>query len=118
VVVHVQPHKHFERQGNDVYCAVPISITQATLGADIQVPTLDGKRARVKIPSGTQHGKVLRLKNEGIPVVNSSRRGDMYIKIHIEVPKRVSGRAKELLKELSELEGEEQSPDPIPLREL
>ncbi|MEX2444354.1 MAG: molecular chaperone DnaJ [Alkalispirochaeta sp.] len=118
VVVHVQPHKHFERQGNDIYCAVPISITQATLGADIQVPTLDGKRARVKIPAGTQHGKVLRLKNEGIPIVNSSRRGDMYVKIHIEVPKRVSGRAKELLKELSDLEGEDQTPDPIPLREL
>ncbi len=118
VVVHVQPHKHFERQGNDIYCAVPISITQATLGADIQVPTLDGKRARVKIPAGTQHGKVLRLKNEGIPVVNSSRRGDMYIKIHISIPKRVSGKSKELLKELSELEGEDHTPDPIPLREL
>lgn len=118
VVVHVQPHKHFERQGNDLYCAVPISITQAALGADIQVPTLDGKRARVKVPAGTQHGKVLRLKNEGIPLVNGSRRGDMYIKMHVEVPKRVSGRAKELLKELSELEGEDQTPDPIPLREL
>jgi len=118
VVVHVQPHKHFERQANDIYCAVPISMTQATLGGDIQVPTLDGKRARVKIPAGTQHGKVLRLKNEGIPVVNSSRRGDMYIKLHIAIPKRVSGRSKELLKELSDLEGEDQTPDPIPLREL
>ncbi len=118
VVVHVLPHKHFERQGNDIYCAVPISFTQAALGADIQVPTLNGKRARVKIPAGTQHGKVLRLKNEGIPVVNSSRRGDMYIKIHVDVPKRVSGRAKDLLKELADLEGEESNPNPIPLRDL
>lgn len=118
VVIHVLPHQHFERQGNDVYCAVPISFTQAALGADIQVPTLEGKRAKVKIPPGTQHGKVLRLKNEGIPVVNSSRRGDMYVKIHVDVPKRVSGRAKDLLREFSEIEGENQSPDPIPLRDL
>lgn len=118
VVIHVQAHPHFERQGSDIYCAVPISMTQAALGSDIHVPTLDGKRVKVKIPAGTQHGKVLRLKNEGIPVVNSSRRGDLYIKIHVEVPKRLSGKAKDLLKQLAEVEGEDQSPDPIPLKEL
>ena len=118
VVVHVLPHKHFERQNNDIYCAVPISVTQAILGTEIQVPTLDGKRVKVKVPAGTQHGKVLRLRNEGIPVVNSSRRGDMYIKLHVEIPRKVSGRSKDLLKELSELEGEDSTPDPIPLRDL
>jgi molecular chaperone DnaJ len=118
VVVHVLPHKHFERQNNDIYCAVPISVTQAILGTEIQVPTLDGKRVKVKVPAGTQHGKVLRLRNEGIPVVNSSRRGDMYIKLHLEIPKKVTGRSKDLLKELSELEGEDSTPDPIPLRDL
>ena len=118
VVVHVLPHKHFERQGNDIYCAVPITFTQAVLGAEIRVPTLDGKRVKVKVPSGTQHGKVLRLRNEGIPVVNTSRRGDLYIKLQVTVPKNGSGKAKTLLKELSDLEGENGSPDPIPLREL
>jgi molecular chaperone DnaJ len=118
VVIHVLPHKHFERQGNDVYCALPISFTQAALGAEVQVPTLDGKRIKLKVPPGTQHGKVLRIKNEGIPIVNSTRRGDMYIKLHVEVPRRLSGRAKELLKELSTVEGENGSPDPIPLRDL
>lgn len=118
VIVHVLPHKHFERQGNDLYCAVPISFTQAALGTDIQVPTLDGKRVKVKIPSGTQHGKVMRLRNEGVPVVNSGRRGDLYIKLQVTIPKHVSGKAKTLLKELATLEGEESSPDPIPLKEL
>lgn len=118
VVVHVQPHRHFERQGNDIYCAVPISLTQATLGTDIRIPTLDGKRIKLKVPAGTQHGKILRLKNEGIPVVNSTRRGDMYIKLQVEVPRRVSNRGKELLKEFAELEGENGAPDPIPLKEL
>ncbi|MFP4153449.1 MAG: molecular chaperone DnaJ [Alkalispirochaeta sp.] len=118
VIVHVLPHKHFERQGNDIYCAVPISFTQAALGAEIQVPTLDGKRVKVKVPSGTQHGKILRLRNEGIPVVNGSRRGDMYIKLQVTVPKHISGKAKSILKELAALEGENAAPDPIPLKEL
>jgi molecular chaperone DnaJ len=118
VIVHVLPHRHFERQGNDLYCAVPISFTQATLGADIQVPTLDGKRVKVKIPSGTQHGKILRLRNEGIPMMNGSRRGDLYIKLQVQVPKHVSGKAKSLLKDFAALEGENGSPDPIPLKEL
>ncbi|MFA7565640.1 MAG: molecular chaperone DnaJ [Alkalispirochaeta sp.] len=118
VIVHVLPHKHFERQGNDIYCAVPISFSQAALGTDIQVPTLDGKRVKVKIPSGAQHGKILRLRNEGIPMMNGSRRGDLYIKLQVIVPKHLSSKAKNLLKELSALEGENAVPDPIPLKDL
>ncbi len=118
VVIHVAPHRHFERQGNDVYCALPISVTQAALGADIQVPTLDGKRVKVKVPSGTQHGKVLRLRNEGIPLGTSGRRGDMYIKLQLVIPNRLSGRAKDLLREFSSVQGEEANPDPIPLKDL
>jgi molecular chaperone DnaJ len=119
VYVRVKPHEYFERHGNDIYCVIPITFTQAALGAEIMVPTLEGKKVKVKVPTGTQNGKILRLKNEGIPHLhNSNRRGDLYIKIRIEVPKKLSSRGKELLKELSELEGENQTPSPVPLAEL
>ena len=119
VYVRVIPHEFFERHGNDVYCVVPINFTQAALGADILVPTLEGKKVKLKVPAGTQNGKILRLKNEGIPHLhNSSRRGDLYIKIRVEVPRKLSSKAKSLLKELSDLEGENGSPNPIPLSEL
>ncbi|TVR67180.1 MAG: molecular chaperone DnaJ [Spirochaetaceae bacterium] len=119
VVIHVEPHKHFERDNNDLYCVIPISMTQAALGTEIQVPTLDEKRVKVKVPAGTQTGKVLRLRNEGVPVVNGgSRRGDLYIKIQVVVPHRLSSRARELLREVADLEGENSRPDPIPLKDL
>lgn len=119
VYVRVRPHEYFERHGNDIYCVIPITFTQAALGAEIMVPTLEGKKVKVKVPTGTQNGKILRLKNEGVPHLhNSNRRGDLYIKIRVEVPKKLSSRGKELLKELSELEGENQSPSPVPLAEL
>ncbi|POR03282.1 molecular chaperone DnaJ [Alkalispirochaeta sphaeroplastigenens] len=119
VVIHIQPHKHFERDNYDLYCAVPVSITQAALGTDLHVATLDGKRVKVKVPAGTQDGKVLRLRNEGIPVPNSAnRRGDMYIKLRVVVPAKMSGKARDLLREFSRLEGEETQPEPIPLKDL
>ncbi|MGA2766431.1 MAG: molecular chaperone DnaJ [Spirochaetia bacterium] len=119
IFLRVQPHELYERDGNDVYCAVPISFTQAALGADIVVSTLDDKTVRVAVPAGTQNGRILRLKGEGIPDLHSpSRRGDMYIKLIVKVPTKMSARAKELLKELSSVSGEEKSPKPIPLSEL
>jgi molecular chaperone DnaJ len=119
VFVHVLPHKFFERQGNDVYCMIPVSITQAALGAEIYVSTLDEKKVKVKIPSGTQNGKVLRLKNEGIPYLQySDRKGDMYITIRVITPKKLSHKEQQLLKELSRLTGENENPEPVPLSEL
>ena len=119
VFLRVQPHDAFERDGKDIYCAIPISITQATLGAEIVVTTLDDKSVRLSVPPGTQNGRILRLKGEGIPELHSpSRRGDMYIKIMVRVPTKISPKAKELLKELSAVSGEEHSPKPIPLSEL
>lgn len=118
VVVHVKPHEYFERQDHDIVCVVPVSISQAALGAEIQVPTLDGKRARVKIPPGTQNGKLLRLRNEGIPFVNASRRGDMFIRIRVDIPQRLSSKGKEALRAFAEAEGEITSPNPIPLRDI
>ncbi len=119
VFIRVKPHPYFERDGSDIYCAVPVSITQATLGAEIVVPSLDEKSMRVTVPPGTQNGKMLRLRGEGLPELhNPSRRGDMYIKLIVKVPTKLSARAKELLKEFSSVSGEEKNPKPIPLSEL
>ena len=116
VFIRVKPHEFFERQDEDLYCAIPISITQASLGAEIQVPTLEGKTIKVKIPPGIQNGKMLRIRDEGVPV--SSRRGNLYIKIMIQIPAKLSRRGRELMEELSRVEGENSAPKPIPLSEL
>lgn len=119
VYVHISPHEYFERDENDVYCMIPISLTQAALGSDIYVLTLDDKKVKLKIPAGTQNGKVLRLRSEGIPYIhNSDRRGDMYIKIRVVVPTKLNPKAKALLKELASLNGENSSPKFIALSEI
>lgn len=119
VFINIRPHEYLERDGSDVYCAVPVSITQAALGADIHVENLEGKRIKLKVPAGTQSGRILRLRNEGIPHVhNQNRRGDMYIKILVQTPEKLSSKAKELLKQFSAINGEETTPHPIPLKEL
>ncbi|HKJ85405.1 MAG TPA: molecular chaperone DnaJ [Spirochaetia bacterium] len=118
VVIRVRAHEFFERDGYDVYCVIPITYTQAALGTELHVPTLDQKKVKVKIPSGTQNNKILRLRNEGIPQANSGRRGDMYIRILVTVPQRLSSREKSLLKELAELEGDNTTPQPVPLADL
>ena len=104
VFIHVRPHDFFERDGYDLYCAMPISITRAALGGEITVPTIDGKKVKVNIPAGTQHGKMLRLREEGVPGANGgARRGDMYIKLMVQVPAKLSRRGKELLEELQKI---------------
>lgn len=119
VYVNVKPHPWFERSGNDLYCQIPISITQAALGADIEVMTIDDIRVKVAIPAGTQNGKVLRLRNRGVPRLRGSvdQRGDMYIKIVVETPKKLSREAKKLMSQLAEVLGEEKNPEPIPFTE-
>jgi len=116
VFIHIKPHEYFERDGLDLYCAIPISITQATLGSEIYVTTLEGKKIKVKIPAGIQHGKMLRIKEEGIP--SGGRRGDLYIKLYIEIPTKLSRRGRELLEELAQIEGENTNPNPIPLSQI
>ena len=116
VFIRVKPHEFFERQDEDLYCAIPISITQASLGAEIQVPTLEGKTIRVKVPAGIQNGKLLRIRDEGVPV--SNRRGNLYIKMMVQIPEKLSKRGKELMEELARSEGENNSPKPIPLSQL
>jgi molecular chaperone DnaJ len=116
VVVLVKPHEYFERQELDLYCAVPISISQASLGAEIQVSTLDGKTIKVKVPAGTQNGKMLRIRDEGVP--SGGYRGNLYIKLMVSIPEKLSRRGKELLEELARTEGQNNNPGPIPLSQL
>jgi molecular chaperone DnaJ len=118
VYFNVLPHEYFERSGADVYCALPISFPQAVLGAEVQVTTLEDKTVKLKIPPGTPNGRILRLRNEGIPVLNGHGRGDLYIKVFIQIPPKLSPRAKDLLKEYSASAGEDLFPRPLPLSEL
>lgn len=99
--VRVKPHKIFIRQGYDVLCDYPISFVQATLGAEVQVPTIDGK-VSYNIPEGTQTGTVFRLKGKGIQKYNSTQRGDQYVTIKIEIPKGLSEAQKDILRHFDE----------------
>jgi molecular chaperone DnaJ len=109
VTVIVREHPLFQREDNEVFCEVPISFTQAALGAKIDVPTLDGK-VKMTIPSGTQSGKVFRLKGKGIPHLHSQQRGDQHVRVMIETPTELSSKQRELLEKFAELSGEESHP--------
>ncbi|HHW30206.1 MAG TPA: molecular chaperone DnaJ [Clostridiaceae bacterium] len=106
VHVRVKPHPIFQRQGNDVVCDIPISFVQAALGAEIEVPTLDGK-IKYHIPEGTQTDTVFRIRGKGIPYLRSTGRGDQFIKVVVEVPKKLNEKQKELLRQFAQLSGEE-----------
>ncbi|SHJ75651.1 molecular chaperone DnaJ [Tepidibacter formicigenes] len=106
VVIDVAPHKLFKREGYDVYCEMPITFVQASLGDEVEVPTLDGK-VKYKIPEGTQSGTVFRLKEKGIPRLRSNSRGDQYVKVIVEVPRKLSDKQKEILRNFAKESGEE-----------
>jgi molecular chaperone DnaJ len=119
VYIHYKPHEYFERAGNDLYCMIPISITQAALGGEIFVTTLDDKKIKLKIPSGAQNGKILRIRNEGIPYMhNAGRRGDLHIKIKVIIPTKLSSKEKDLLNRFSEIHSDDKSPRPIKLSDI
>jgi molecular chaperone DnaJ len=99
IVLHVKEHPFFEREGNDLHCLVPISITQAALGAEIKVPTMDGEHT-LKIPDSTQPGAIFRVRNKGVPVLNGHGKGDLYVQVRVQVPTKLSKRQRELLQEL------------------
>ncbi|HUU31906.1 MAG TPA: molecular chaperone DnaJ [Phycisphaerae bacterium] len=103
-VVDVRPHPFFERHGADLVCLVPISFTQAALGAKIDVPMLEGKKA-MDIARGTQSGDLYRVKGQGLPDIEGHARGDILVQVVVEVPKKLSRREEELLRELAETEG-------------
>jgi molecular chaperone DnaJ len=108
VVVHVAPHPFFKRKDNDLLCEVPISFVQAALGGEIEVPTIDG-HATIKIPPGTPSGRVFHLRGKGVPKLGGYGRGDQFITVFIDVPKKLTPRQKELLREFAEISGDEVS---------
>lgn len=101
--VRVRQHPFLERGGNDLLCRMPISFTQAALGAKVEVPTLDGK-AELKIPAGTQHGQLFRLSGMGLPDLRSGRRGDELVEVLVEIPKRLNKDQEALLRRFAETE--------------
>jgi molecular chaperone DnaJ len=109
IFLSVKPHEFFQRDGADLFCRVPVSLIDAALGGEIEVPTIDGKKARVTLPDGTQTGKQFRLKGKGMPVLRSGQNGDMYIQVTVETPVNLSRRQKELLREF-EKEAKDNSP--------
>ena len=106
IEVNVQSHPLFTRDGYDVYLEMPITFAQATLGDKIQVPTLDGK-VEYEVPEGTQTGTVFRLKGKGIPKLKSNVRGDQYVKVTVEIPKKLNEKQKELVREFAKECGQE-----------
>jgi molecular chaperone DnaJ len=99
IVLHVKEHAFFEREGTDLRCIIPISFTQAALGTEIKVPTMDGEHT-LKIPEGTQSGTTFRLRNKGVPVLNGHGKGDLFIDIKVQTPSKLTKRQRELLQEL------------------
>jgi len=110
IFLSIKPHEFFQRDGADIFCRVPIAMTAATLGGQIDVPTLDGGHTRVKIPEGTETGKQFRLKGKGMPVLRSKVTGDMYIQVEVETPKSLTRRQRELLEEFERESHKETSP--------
>jgi molecular chaperone DnaJ len=98
VFIHVEPHEFFQREDNNIVCEIPLSFAQVALGAEIDVPTLDGKRT-VSIPTGTQSGQVFMLRGEGIRNLRGYGRGDQYVRVLVHTPTNLTPRQEELLRE-------------------
>jgi molecular chaperone DnaJ len=109
IFIEVDDHSIFEREGTNLFCKIPVSMTSAAIGGDIEVPSIDGGRSRVKIPAGSQTGRQMRLRSKGMPAVRGGALGDMFIELQVETPVNLTAKQKELLKEFEEL-----SPDNSP----
>ena len=116
VVLHVKPHSFFERDGKDLHCSVPISFTQAALGDEIVIPTLEGEH-RLKVPEGTQTGTTFRIRGKGVPGLQSSGKGDLFVKFRVQTPSRLNKRQRELLEELGSSFAVDNKPEPRSLFE-
>jgi molecular chaperone DnaJ len=104
-------HEFFQRDGADLHCRVPISMVQAALGGDFEVPTIDGAKTRVKVPEGTQTGRRFRLHGKGMPVLRSRQTGDMYVQVMVETPQKLTKRQRELLGEFEKLSSQDTHPE-------
>jgi len=110
VVLHVKEHPFFERRGNDLHCIVPISFTQAAIGTEIHVPTLESEHS-LKIPEGTQSGTVLKIRSKGVPVLNGHGKGDLFVEVRVQTPGKLSKRQRDLLQELEGITQVENKPE-------
>lgn len=108
VVINVEPHPFFKRKDNDLLCEVPISFVQAALGSEIAVPTIDGE-STIRIPAGTPSGRVFHLRGKGVPKLGGYGKGDQFVSVFVDVPKKLTPRQKELLKEFAEISGDDVS---------
>ena len=106
VFIGVRPHDLFERDGPNLYCEAPVPMTTAALGGEIEIPTIDGGRSKIKIPEGAQGGSRLRLRGKGMSQLRSTQRGDMYVELAVETPSNLTTRQRELLEEFAEVSGE------------
>lgn len=111
IFLSIRPHEFFQRDGADLFCKIPISMTSAALGGQFEVVGLDGSKSRVKVPEGTQTGKQFRLRGKGMPIMRSADQGDMYIQVVTETPQKLTKRQRELLEEFDQLSSEENSPE-------
>jgi len=111
IFLSIKPHEFFQRDGADIFCRVPVSVTTAALGGEFQVPTIEGGRTKVKVPEGTQTGTQFRLKAKGMPVLRSSRVGDMYIQVAVETPRKLTRRQRELLEEFEKTASADTNPE-------
>jgi molecular chaperone DnaJ len=109
IVINVRDHELFERQGNDLFCEIPIKFTLATLGGSIEVPTLSGK-ASLKIPAGTQSGTTFRLKGKGMPSLRGGSSGDQLLRVHVEVPQSLSSEQRKILEDFARVSGDADEP--------
>ena len=106
IFIEVNDHKLFERDNVNLYCQVPVSIAKASLGGEIEVPTIDGGRSRVKIPEGSQSGRQMRLRGKGMPALRGNGTGDMFIELAVETPVNLTARQKEILREFDDIQAE------------
>jgi molecular chaperone DnaJ len=112
IFLSIAPHRLFQREGANVYCRVPITMSAAALGGIVEVPTVDGSRARITVPAGTQTGQQFRLRNKGMSVLRANERGDMYAQIMVETPVNLTKRQQELLAEFEKAgRGKQHSPE-------
>lgn len=111
IFLSIKQHEFFQRDGSDIFCKVPIAMTTAALGGQIDVPTLEGVSTRVKVPEGTESGKQFRLKGKGMPVLRAKVTGDMYIQVDVETPKNLTRRQRELLEEFEKTTNKDNSPE-------
>ena len=106
IFIEVQDHPIFQREGVNLYCNVPVTMVTAAIGGEVEVPTIDGGRSKVKVPAGSQSGRQMRLRGKGMPALRGNGTGDMVIELSVETPVNLTSRQKELLREFEKIEAE------------